>query len=258
MTLVSEIIKVNNSHLGVALDSFIQLGIIIGVLTLGVLILSYSTRFLHREDTKWIENRPCLIPSVTFLFLVLVGITIIPLPISPYKGINTVDVRVWEPRHESFEVREEAYMQIIEIRAHVSLHENESLDVYIDFILEGDIFETIEIEFDTLPNGGIADEYLVLTEIPPGQYRLYIYYQSIIGGVPQSQRTGRIEITVSQILASDHLEELALWDTYKFILFVSCFFVLLAGICIDLEDMERQRVRIRHKRGSIYNPRIRR
>jgi len=125
--------------LGDATDSFLFTILVGGIFSIIGLVIGFLVRRADgSDDTKWIENRPILLPSIIFLFTIFIVMIIVPLPISSYGGPNVYETRIWEDRSAIFEVRDETYYPIVECTASTTLSENQASILYLDFVLEGE------------------------------------------------------------------------------------------------------------------------
>jgi hypothetical protein len=243
------------SQSGAATDSFLIVILVAGVLCIAATIFGVlAWKVEGGKDTAWIRNRPMVIPATLFVIGLIFTNILMPLPISPYKGPNVISTRIIEDRSLEFEVRDIAYEPIIEITASTSVNENETCFLYFEFRVNNDLRYSSSLEF-TYSDSGPVTQSSFLSNVTPKLYVIEIYFEIYSGGVLQNGVSRQFNVEISQVLTSNHLEELASWDTYKFIFIIASFLMIIVGICVDLEDMKKYRYNVRRNRGTIYAPR---
>ncbi|MFW9975349.1 MAG: hypothetical protein ACFFDQ_08800, partial [Candidatus Thorarchaeota archaeon] len=134
------------STIGAALDSLflvLEIGILV---TLVVLVLALWRGVLSgnlKKSTMW--RKPLILPSLVFVITIIVAMTLVPLPISAYKGDNQIQGDgLFSAEFTVFET--DAYETEILVRVVVgSLESNEIIEIYINFSLEDILMQSLFI-----------------------------------------------------------------------------------------------------------------
>lgn len=205
-------------------------------MTLGVIVLILWRGALSGNLKKSIFwRKPLILPSLTFVIAIIVAMTLVPLPMSVYKGAN--QIQGYGPFSDEFTVFEtEAYETNLLVRVVESLESNERIEVYVNFSQNDILMQSLLINMtsDILDENGGVTRSLTLVQ---GTYNATITNRYYIDGVLHEPQY--VYTRIHQPVSSSFIPELRDWSTYQFLLTIVCIFLLLAGICVRGEDRTR-------------------
>ncbi len=227
------------STIGAALDSLflvLEIGIL---MTLVVLVVSIWSGVLSgnlKKSTVW--RKPLILPSLAFAITIIVAMTLVPLPMSAYKGDNQIQGDgLFSAEFSVFET--DAYEAEILVRVVVgSLELNERIEIYVNFSLEDILMQSLFINMtnNILDVDGGVTRSIILDQ---GTYNATVTYVCYLDGVLQEPRY--IYTLIHQPVTSSFIRELRDWGSYQFLLTIACIFLALAGICVRGEDTTKIR-----------------
>jgi hypothetical protein len=215
---------------GDAADSAIQVVILSGLVgVIATLLAIVISRGLHIAEHRFLRRKPLLIFTVIFIVSALVLGTFAPLPISDYHGTHTRAFSLYQPTNVTFVVYPaEQYRNWIEISAEHMVEENERIEVSVQIVQGSDVLESLILHL----NSSVTEPTQSRT-VPTGQYEMafdYVVYQNEV--VVDEEKF--ISIEVIQPVAEGHLEELAEWDTYRFVVGAVTLLLLVFGVYADM------------------------
>ncbi|TET07233.1 MAG: hypothetical protein E3J86_13675 [Candidatus Thorarchaeota archaeon] len=182
-------------------------------------------------NTSLIRKKPLLVPSLVFVFTIIITAIYVPFPMSAYHGPNQREYhnlsigtfRVYEPGPY------EAYTQV---RISCPVTSDEWLEVNINFTRNDTVVQTLFFN--------ITDDYSGRTQfinLEPDRYDLTFNATFFVNGAEDDMFF--FHVIIYQPVSTSFIPELTAWSSYQFILGFICFFFVLAGIYIGGEDRTR-------------------
>ncbi|KXH70485.1 MAG: hypothetical protein AM326_04375 [Candidatus Thorarchaeota archaeon SMTZ-45] len=186
-----------------------------------------------------IWKKPLLVPSLVFIFALIVAMAYVPTPMSVYHGPNQeqemVDLSItFSTLFTVYEAN--AYDSELQVRVPGITQQNEYIEVFFGFYQDREIISSLFINITE----GIQDQngWIIRNIVlDPGFYNITINGTYYDDGV--SQDNGYIEILVNQPISSEFIPEITAWSSYLFLLGISCLVLLLGGVCIGRVDKTR-------------------
>jgi hypothetical protein len=224
--------------IGVAFDSLIlllEIGFIVTVIVLGLAI--WRGVLSGNLKTSLIRRKPLLVPSLVFTFTIIIVALYVPLPMSIYHGPNQVQPSIASTR--TFTIYEAgAYEADTLVRINRGLETNDRLEFYAYFTQNDSVILTLFINMtnDILDTDGGVTRSISLD---PGRYDVTFNSTFYFNGIEQEEGA-HVGILINQPISSVFIPENIAWSTYRFVLGITCFFFVLAGICIGREDKTRR------------------
>lgn len=212
----------------------LEIGILV---TLLVLVLALWIGVLSgnlKKSNVW--RKPLILPSLAFAITIIVAMTLVPLPMSAYKGDNQIQGDgLFSAEFTVFET--ETYETEVLVRVVVgSLESNERIEVYINFTQEDILVQSLFINMTSSildVNGGVTRS----VTLAQGIYNATVTDVYYLDGVPQE--TQYVFTLIHQPVSSSFILELRDWGSYQFLLTFVCIFIVLAGVCVGEEDRTR-------------------
>ncbi len=219
---------------GAASDSLVTVLVISGTVTLMALVFGIVLGSMgDGQEHGFFRKKPLILPSFAFVISVVLVISLYPIPMAQYHGLNEVQLEYYNADTTNLRVYDGiAYQSSVDILAVCPLEAGESTVFHLDFKQNDTIVESISIVVNaTSPSQGNQATGETFVQIQPGLYEVEISYTS--------PTVGYYTVTVTQRLASGFFDEVLEWDTYTFMLTVVSFFFILGGICVAREDRTR-------------------
>jgi hypothetical protein len=223
--------------MGAALDSLILLLLISLVTTVAAVAIWVWRGVLSgnlRKGILW--RKPLLLPSLIFAITLFVAMVYVPHPMAAYHGPNQINRHL--PHEGTFRMYEPgSYEEVVQLRIVTSLMSNERLWVNFSFSQNGGmvwtlIIDVIDTDFDM--NGGVTRTLA----LPAGLFDVDINGILYVDDNPEQ---AYVSFLVNQAATSEFIGELTQWSTLRFVLGFGCFFLLMAGVCIDRGDPKKER-----------------
>ncbi len=234
------LISAQNSHetgafetMGAASDSAVLLVEVAGVVTLItlVMVLLIRQRGLYTKG-GFMWRKPLLLPSFAFIFVIILSLNVAWLPISEYRGYNSVYLDNYPNDVGAITVYGgPAYVTTLELAIDGWFGADSSLNVTVS------LWQNLTYVTGTaLSSGHVVEAGEVYEKAPisapEGAYQITFNVTYIDSGSP-SETEPTADIYLSQVLADGHIQEILNWETYRLGLFAVGIVLLLAGICYD-------------------------
>ncbi|MFW9933599.1 MAG: hypothetical protein ACFFDR_13190 [Candidatus Thorarchaeota archaeon] len=241
----------NIEMMGFAADSIQLVLLIAGVAAFMAFIVGLVLES-HNESQKpgLARRKPLLVPSVAFVITALLVITLFPIPMAQYHGLNEKRLYLYQDETITFRVYDgEIYSHEITIYASHYLDEGETLQIDIEVYLDDEMEYSNSLILIGPSAGGMVYGQVSIA-VNPDSYKIDLD--------PAGLET--ISCIVAQPLADGMMPEILAWDSYMFLMLVGSFFLLLGGICVGKE--ERTRIRTEPydqeppRQGEVYTPRF--
>lgn len=180
-------------------------------------------------EHRFLRRKPLLLPSITFVITMVLVIALVPHPMAQYHGPNEVQMHFEESDDAIFRVYDGiAYRDTAIIYVNVFLEPTESILVVAEFYQNETLVASGSIEINATLGSSVSGEFSLHLE--PG---LYEVRARRVGGASW------VTHIVYQPLVSGFLNEVLMWESYRFMLIVGSFFFFLAGLCVGREDRKR-------------------
>lgn len=237
--------------MGAAVDSFILVVGLAGIIALAFLIYSLFTRIKKGPGNRGVFQRmPLLLPSLAFIITIIIILQLGIAPIQDFKGYNSNNYYLFDNTEIRFNVYEPgiAYVEVTDLNIHCTLDAGESVHTILDIYRSNDLIDTITVNLVSSENQSIVSEERVLS-LEPGNYLIKVgvtFYEQ--GVVVQSYNMVRMTLTQETIETLN--EELVEWSTYQFMINVGSFFFIIGGLCVGKEDKRERRIDDFNKRTA--------
>lgn len=244
--------------LGLASDSILPVLLISVIVAVIIAVVGIVLIDRDGENPGIFRRKPLMVPSVAFIISMLLMITVAPIPMAQYQGMNETHVWFSSSETQTFRVYDgEIYTQGFIVRVTHSLEAGESLEIDIHAYLE----DTPAASTTLILNGSIFDDTpsgQVSVGVAPGLYSIDLSLTSIQNGHVTSFDE-YIYCIISQPLAEGMSAEVMAWDNYKFFMMLGAFGLILGACMCGKEDktrISRERVDKEPPRdGEIYTRR---
>lgn len=200
------------------------------------LVFSYvSPKLPGFSGWRFFRRKILLLPAITFVLTLFITPAIVTLPITPYKGPNEAARPVFGEESVQFTMYESnvAYTNHVKLYGSANLMEGYSVVITAN-LSQNDTLVT-SIQLTLTPDN---DERETSTTLAPGEYTVEFNESWYFEMEPTDDQYTYMQ--VSQEMTEEHFKELIDWDTARFVMIVSSFFVLLGGICVDTSSVEKE------------------
>jgi hypothetical protein len=219
--------------MGAASDSAVLLAETAFVVTLVVLVmvLLFRRRGLYGKG-GFMWRKPLLLPSFAFIFVIIMGLSVARLPISDYRGYNSVYTDNYPNDVGAITVYGgPAYVTTLNLVIDGWFGEDSSLTATVS------LWQNLTYVTGTTVSSGYVTETREVYEkaplsAPEGAYQISFNMTYVLSGSP-SETAPSARIYLSQELADGHYQEILNWETYRLGLLAVGFVLLVAGICYD-------------------------
>ena len=238
--LESVLLSAQNIHesaaleaLGAASDSAIRLAetaLLVTLVTLVMVLLFRHRGLFGRGGFMW--RKPLLLPSFAFIFVIVMSLSVARLPISDYRGYNSVYADNYPNDVGAITVYGgPAYITTLNLVIDGWFVEGSSLNA------TASLWQNLTYVTGTTVSSGYVAETREVYEkapllVPEGVYQLNFSVIYIESGSP-SDTAPSARIYLSQVLAEGHMQEILNWETYRLGLLAVGLVLLVAGICYD-------------------------
>ncbi|TFF92132.1 hypothetical protein EU545_01910 [Candidatus Thorarchaeota archaeon] len=215
--------------MGIALDSLLMVLQYSGLTSIiAAALVGYWRLRTERTERNLIQRFPLLLPAIVFLVTSGLVLSLLPVPISEYRGVNSRSLDYSEDYNVTFSMYESGaiYQDTVNMIVTEDMSPGDYITVECEVYWNEALNRTETIELNGTQSPGLVQESRSL-DLAPGTYRF------VINGTLYNTDNTLLQVEIVQRLRSGIVDELRDWSNYQLTLNLIVTLFVIGGLCIN-------------------------